>query len=133
MVTIDMIDKKREAFDLIDKVGDLSQDVVEEYYSALNVEYVNILYKELTGNICGDIKNSKEFSESVIQLRKIKRFWGRRLGEVFIAAGKLFDEGHVEDAIEILNKFLNECDSPFHVEHVKNQIFCYEKSTKGGL
>ena len=71
----------QEAFSLLDKLGDLSEADIEDYFSPRNVKLLALLASKLLDqHILSEVSSPDLFSKSILLLRRIKRDWGVRLG-----------------------------------------------------
>lgn len=118
--------KRRKAFNLLDRIGDLDKQELEEHFTDDNIESIRILWKSLLGDkILPKLTSPSKFAELVYELRKTKRTWGRKLGDAIILAYDMADKNGVETAIDVLKEFIKRCPSPFHREHAQNQLEYY--------
>lgn len=53
--------------------------------------------------------SADEFAQYVIELRDNEKAWSRHLGEVLLKAQQQFEDGHTEDAREVLRRFRAAC------------------------
>ncbi len=121
-------DKKREAFELLDEIGDLKHEDIEKYFKEDVFVLVGILLSELTEDeVLPAPITPSIFVNLIRKLHKIKKLWGRRLGDSLIASADKADIGDSEAAITLLNEFISNCPSRFFKEYAQNEINYYKK------
>ena len=122
-------DKTREAFHLLDRLGSLERHEIEKHFSSDNFNSISTLIDELSDekNLLA-LASPANFSKLILELREIKRFWGRKLGDAIIAADEKAASKDIDGAISILEHFIKNCTSPFHRKHAQNQIQYYTKN-----
>jgi hypothetical protein len=121
---------KRQAFQLLDKLGDLSYGEQKEYLREDVLELVRIMLLEPTDSEClPDPMTPDIFAEVIRKLHNTKRMWGRRLGDALILSGDKADSGDLETAIIVLDEFMKIYPSRYFKGHAQNQIEYYTKRT----
>lgn len=126
------IDERNRAFHLLDKLGNLEQYEIEKYFSDDILKPISVLLNELSDDksLPGSLSQA-DFSELILELRKIKRVWGRKLGDAIILAANKAESEDIDGAINVLEDFIKNCTSPFHRRHAQNQIEYYIKKGTG--
>jgi hypothetical protein len=123
-------EKKRQAIQLLDNLGDLSYEELKEYFREDALELVRIMLLELTDSEClPDPMTPDIFAELIRKLRNTKRMWGRRLGDALILSADKAESGDLETAIIVLEEFMKICPSRYFKGHAQNQIEYYTKRT----
>lgn len=120
--------EKNEAdlFDFLDKLAELDKEALQKHHSAKNVAILRKLANGLNDKmVVPDDVTASVFADLIYQLRKIKRTWSRKLGDIIIMASENKAQGDLNGAVLILEKFVKECSSSFYRNIAITQIHNY--------
>jgi hypothetical protein len=124
---------KRQPLELLDEIGELDQKEIEKHYKGDALVLARMLLWELTdGEGCSDPITPTIFAELMQRLRKVKRMWGRKLGDAIILSADRVQSGNFESAIIGLKEFIRSCPSRYFKEHAQNQIDYYKRKREDG-
>jgi hypothetical protein len=106
-----------EAFDLLHELAELSSDERAEHYSTRNVALLTALAADLfTEDPIQLIGNPEEFVQMTERLEEQEAYWSRSVGKAILEAADFRDKGDVANALNVLNRFVENCSSSSYRE-----------------
>ena len=120
-----------EAFDLLHDLLDVPEEEKSSFFSSKNSRLLEELAKDIgEPNIDAAISNEREFVALAGYLREREAYWSKRMGEVFIDASGLRDNGDLNGAIELIEEFISQCSSKSYAEIASIQKQNYGERSK---
>ncbi len=110
-------------FDQLDYWGSLSDNDLRQQFAETSRNALMRMLQELASEESRGVEvRPDNFVELVKQVRDLKRSGARSLGDAIIKAGKLIDEGLVEEARIVYQESLGACDSRFYRQIALDQL-----------
>ena len=104
------------AYDLLHTLIDIPEDKIASYFNDKNLELIKMLYEDLIGGSCTDIKEVNDLSDMATLLNKKEAEMSKKLGNVILLASGFSEQGDIVKAVEVLQQFINKCNSLSHRE-----------------
>lgn len=116
---------RRAIFGKLDELSQLSETELAGKFSNDNLSLVRDLMGELVRRIddWGDLHRPDEFAKAIHHLREIKRTWSRNLGQLILESEETYRAGKTTEAMEMIDKFLDQCPSSFYREVAENHRY----------
>ena len=112
------------SFDFIRKLNRLNDNEISDYISKENIDLLNKAVDLLSNDQGNNLESISEenFIKSVKSLDELIKAGSRMLGEAIIEASDLRDVKRYNKAIEVYNKFLDQCNIKFYREIARTQM-----------
>ncbi len=118
----------KQAFNLLDELAPFSPEELQAELTDHRMELLRQVSIMLLNINLDEIKTSKNSWYDVIQsLRETNRNWSRRMMSIIIESSDIAKKTGKDEAIKLLNNFIQNCSAPFFKNVAQGQIDTLER------